>query len=175
MPQNYVGRCEVHHLQLRHVPYIGGQLEECSLHWWPMGRMLLISVVGGKKVHTLVANGQNVSYISDRWEDGPYSYSFQLERSCHCPQNHAGRGEVNQLQLRNVPYIGGQREESSLHWWPIWRKLLTLVANGKNTPDISGLWEECSLHWWPIWRLLLTLEANGKSDLYIGGQWEDCS
>lgn len=38
---------------------IGGQCKECSLHWWPVGRMPI----------TLVDNKKNAPYIGGQWEE----------------------------------------------------------------------------------------------------------
>ncbi|CAI9544583.1 unnamed protein product [Staurois parvus] len=43
----------------RNTPDIGGQWEECSLHWWSVGRMLL----------TLEVSGKNAPYIGDQWDE----------------------------------------------------------------------------------------------------------
>ncbi|CAI9583352.1 unnamed protein product [Staurois parvus] len=43
----------------KNVDYIGGQWEECSLHWWSVGRMFL----------TLVVSGKNAPYIGGQWEE----------------------------------------------------------------------------------------------------------
>ncbi|CAI9578202.1 unnamed protein product [Staurois parvus] len=42
----------------KNVPYIGGQWEECPLHWGSVGRMSL----------TLGVSGKNVPYIVGQWE-----------------------------------------------------------------------------------------------------------
>ena len=39
---------------------------------------------------------------------------------------------------KNAPYIGGQWEECSLHWWSVGRMSLTLVVSEKNVPYICG-------------------------------------
>ncbi|CAI9572256.1 unnamed protein product [Staurois parvus] len=45
----------------KNVPYIGGQWEECPLHWWSVRRMSL----------TLGVSGKNVHYIGGQWEECP--------------------------------------------------------------------------------------------------------
>ncbi|CAI9550720.1 unnamed protein product [Staurois parvus] len=51
------------------------------------------------------------------------------------------------VSRKNAPYIGGQWEECSLHWWSVGRMPLTLVVNRMNAPYVGDYWEECSLHW----------------------------
>ncbi|CAI9544070.1 unnamed protein product [Staurois parvus] len=52
---------------------------------------------------------------------------------------------------KNVPYIGDQWEECTLHWWSVVRMSLTLVVIGKNAPYIGDQWEEWPLHfWWSV-------------------------
>ncbi|CAI9581542.1 unnamed protein product [Staurois parvus] len=41
----------------KNAPDIDGQWEECSLHWWPVGRMLL----------KLMGSGKNAPYIGGQW------------------------------------------------------------------------------------------------------------
>ncbi|CAI9600451.1 unnamed protein product, partial [Staurois parvus] len=63
-------------------PYIGGQWEECCLHWWSMGRTHLILVVSEKNVpyivgqweeyFYIVVTGKNAPYISSQWEECPF-------------------------------------------------------------------------------------------------------
>ncbi|CAI9543777.1 unnamed protein product [Staurois parvus] len=43
----------------KNVPYIDSQWEECSLHWWSVGRVFL----------TLVVSGKNVPCIGGQWEE----------------------------------------------------------------------------------------------------------
>ncbi|CAI9586928.1 unnamed protein product [Staurois parvus] len=69
---------------------------------------------------------------------------------------------------KNVPYIGGQWEECSLHWWSVGRMSLTLVISGKNATYFGDQWEEYPLHWWSVGRMLLTLVVSGKNVPYIG-------
>ncbi|CAI9609199.1 unnamed protein product, partial [Staurois parvus] len=86
---------------------------------------------------------------------------------------------------KNVPCIGGQQEEGSLHWSSIGRMLLTLVISGENAPYIDAQWEEGSLHWWLVRRMLFTLVVIGKNvsfhswsvgrmSPYTNGQCEEC-
>ncbi|CAI9624587.1 unnamed protein product, partial [Staurois parvus] len=73
----------------KNVPYIGGQWEECPLHWWSVGRMLLTLVASGENVltsvgkmfFTLVVSGKNDLYIGGYGKNVPYS-SGQWEE---CP------------------------------------------------------------------------------------------
>ncbi|CAI9599540.1 unnamed protein product [Staurois parvus] len=58
---------------------------------------------------------------------------------------------------KNVPYIGGQWEECSLHWWSV----------GRTSPYIDGQWEECSLNWWSVGRMFLTLVVSEKNAPYF--------
>ncbi|CAI9574813.1 unnamed protein product [Staurois parvus] len=46
------------------APYIGGQWEECSLHWRSVEIMLLLWWSMGRMYLTLVVNGKNVPYIA---------------------------------------------------------------------------------------------------------------
>ncbi|CAI9607329.1 unnamed protein product [Staurois parvus] len=43
-------------------PYIGGQWEECPLHWWTVGRMSLTLIVSGKNIPCIGSQWQNVLY-----------------------------------------------------------------------------------------------------------------
>ncbi|CAI9532370.1 unnamed protein product [Staurois parvus] len=47
---------------------------------------------------------------------------------------------------KNDPYIGGQCEECSLHWWSVRRMFITMETSRKNVPYIGGQWEDCFLH-----------------------------
>ncbi|CAI9616983.1 unnamed protein product [Staurois parvus] len=64
----------------KNATYNGGQREECSLHWWSVGRMILTSVVIGKNapLHlrsmgrmflTLVVSGKNALYLGGQWKE----------------------------------------------------------------------------------------------------------
>ncbi|CAI9611504.1 unnamed protein product [Staurois parvus] len=55
----------------KNVPYIGGQWEECPLHWWSVGRMSLTLGSVGRMSLTLVVSGKNVPYIGGQWEECP--------------------------------------------------------------------------------------------------------
>ncbi|CAI9596001.1 unnamed protein product [Staurois parvus] len=48
---------------------------------------------------------------------------------------------------KNVPYVGSQWEECSLHWWSVGRMSLTLVISGETAPYIGDQWGDCTLHW----------------------------
>ncbi|CAI9613709.1 unnamed protein product [Staurois parvus] len=75
----------------KNAPYIGGQWEECPLHWWSMERM----------PPTLVVNGNNAPYIGG-----------QLERMFLTLVLSAKDTSLTLMASRkNVPYIGGQWEE----------------------------------------------------------------
>ncbi|CAI9574789.1 unnamed protein product [Staurois parvus] len=79
------------------APYIGDHLEEFSIHWWSVGRMLYTvhwwSM--GRVLLTLVISGKNALYIADQWEE--------------CPLHWSSVGRMFLILVangKNVPYIG---------------------------------------------------------------------
>ncbi|CAI9564705.1 unnamed protein product, partial [Staurois parvus] len=58
----------------KNAPNIGGQWEECPLHWRSVGRMFLTLAVSGKNAITLAVSGKNAPYIGGQWEECPLDW-----------------------------------------------------------------------------------------------------